>query len=198
MEDAERELQALAELLEELECRVHRPRAVPWSRLGGYSAAMPRDALLVMGDAIVEASRAWRSRRHEQLAYWPLVQQCRRDGARWLPSPVARQLRRRPGRRGAPSALDDWVIGDAAHPAWDNPDRIAPAALAGTPMADRELVPAPHPEPRITPPLYMTSAWVSMNLLVVDRHHVPLRHPGPASRPPCAAAVSVRSRGPSG
>ncbi|MFD8984519.1 amidinotransferase [Streptomyces sp. NPDC059564] len=234
VEDAERELQALAELLEELGCRVHRPRQVQWSGLGGYSAAMPRDALLVMGDAIVEASMAWRSRRHELLAYWPLVRQCRRDGARWLPSAV--DLNVDPVGAGPPLALDGWVIGDA-RPAWDaadflrlgprtligqlshvtnrsgvedlrerlggdvqvhlvrpddphamhidatlcplreglvlyNPDRIDPAALAGTPMADWELVPAPHPDPRTTPPLYMTSAWLSMNLLVVDGQHV--------------------------
>ncbi|MEV6946760.1 amidinotransferase [Streptomyces sp. NPDC051172] len=233
VEAAEQELQTLAELLEGMGCVVHRPHRVPWSELGGYCAAMPRDALLVMGDRVVEAPMAWRSRRRELLAYRPLLQQLRRSGARWLRSEV--DLRVDP-LDGGPSSLGRWAIGDA-RPAWDaadflrlgpdtvvgqlshvtnrsgvahlrarlgagvsvyllpvrdphamhidatlcplreglalyNPERIDPALLADGPLGGWELVPAPFPDARDDPPLYMTSPWVSMNLLVVDHQHV--------------------------
>ncbi|WP_370416561.1 amidinotransferase [Streptomyces fradiae] len=231
--EADRELQGLAELLERMGCLVRRPRRVPWAGLAGYCAAMPRDALLVMGDRVIEAPMAWRSRRHELLAYWPLVQEWRRTGARWMPSGV--DLDVNPVREG-PVIEDSWVIGEA-RPAWDaadflrlgprtvvgqlshvtnrsgvehlrqrlgpdvavhllrprdrhamhidatlcplserlalyNPERIDPGDLARTPLADWELVPAPWPDPTPGPPLYMTSAWLNMNLLVVDDRHV--------------------------
>ncbi|MEV7729158.1 amidinotransferase [Streptomyces sp. NPDC087917] len=230
---AERELQALAEVLETLGCVVHRPQRVPWAGLGGYCAAMPRDCLLVMGNRVLEAPMAWRSRRQELLAYWPLLRQLRPSGARWLPSAV--DLALDPHTSG-PSHSGPWVIGEG-RPAWDaadflrlgprtvlgqlshvtnrsgvahlrtqlgpginvhliqpddphamhidatlcplreglalyNPDRLDPTHLAGSPMDGWELVPAPSPEPRDHPPLYMTSPWVSMNLLVVDNQHV--------------------------
>ncbi|MFF3860029.1 amidinotransferase [Streptomyces sp. NPDC002209] len=233
VEAAEQELQALAETLESLGSVVHRPRRVPWSGLGGYCAAMPRDLLLVMGNRVVEAPMAWRSRRHELLAYWPLLQQFRQSGAHWLPSAV--DLSVDPLTSG-PSRSGQWVIGEG-RPAWDaadflrlgprtlvgqlshvtnrsgiahlrtqlgpdtrvhlvqphdphamhldatlcplreglalyNPERLDPAQLAGSPMEGWELVPAPLPEPCDSPPLYMTSPWVSMNLLVVDHQHV--------------------------
>ncbi|MCP3757014.1 amidinotransferase [Streptomyces sp. TBY4] len=234
-EAAEQELQTLAELLESMGCRVHRPQRVPWEGLGGYCATMPRDSLLVMGDRVIEAPMAWRSRQHELLAYWPLIQKWRQAGARWLPADVDLGMDlldagpREPGPR--------WVIGEG-RPAWDaadflrlgprtvvgqlshvtnrsgvdhlrarlgpdirvhllqpddphamhidatlcplreglalyNPDRIAPEAMRGTPLDGWELVPAPRPEPNAgPPPRYMTSAWVSINLLVVDDRHV--------------------------
>ncbi|MFZ3495824.1 amidinotransferase [Streptomyces sp. 5.8] len=233
VEAAERELQGLAELLEGVGCVVHRPRRVPWAGLDGYCAAMPRDVLLVMGNRVIEAPMAWRTRRHELLAYWPLLQRLRQSGGHWLPSAV--DLCVDPLASG-PSYSGRRVIGEG-RPAWDaadflrlgpgtivgqlshvtnrsgvdhlrhqlgsgtrvhllqpddphamhidatlcplgeglalyNPERIDPVHLVGTPLEGWELLPAPTPEPRHSPPLYMTSPWVTMNLLVIGHEYV--------------------------
>lgn len=49
-----------------------------------------------------------------------------------------------------------------------NPERIDAEYLAKNGFADWELVPTPRPTAREYPPLYMTSGWVNMNLLVID------------------------------
>ncbi|WKX69321.1 amidinotransferase [Streptomyces sp. XD-27] len=53
-----------------------------------------------------------------------------------------------------------------------NPERIAPHQLRRSPLRDWHLVAAPPPTPRSWPPLFMTSAWVHMNLLVVGPDQV--------------------------
>lgn len=58
-----------------------------WRSSGGLYAAMPRDLLMVVGDAIVEAPMSWRCRYHEIDAFRPLVKSWFRQGARWLPAP---------------------------------------------------------------------------------------------------------------
>lgn len=67
----------------------HRRRfATPgWTCDGGLYAAMPRDLLMVVGDAIIEAPMSWRCRYHEVDAYRPLIKSYFRRGARWLPGP---------------------------------------------------------------------------------------------------------------
>ena len=51
-----------------------------------------------------------------------------------------------------------------------NPERVTESALRRLPLfADWELIPYPHqPKPRSEPPLYMTSAWLVMNVLSLD------------------------------
>jgi glycine amidinotransferase len=48
---------------------------------------MPRDLLIVVGDAIVEAPMSWRCRANEVDAFRPLIKDYFRRGARWLPAP---------------------------------------------------------------------------------------------------------------
>ena len=50
-------------------------------------AAMPRDALLVVGTDIIECPMAWRSRYFETLAYRPLLKEYFRGGAKWSSGP---------------------------------------------------------------------------------------------------------------
>lgn len=50
-------------------------------------AAMPRDILTVVGDEIIEAPMAWRSRFFEYRAYRPLIKSYFRQGARWTTAP---------------------------------------------------------------------------------------------------------------
>ena len=48
---------------------------------------MPRDILLVVGDEIIEAPMAWRSRFFEYRAYRPLMKEYSRKGAKWTTAP---------------------------------------------------------------------------------------------------------------
>lgn len=48
---------------------------------------MPRDILLVVGNEIIEAPMAWRSRFFEYRAYRPLIKDYFRRGAKWTTAP---------------------------------------------------------------------------------------------------------------
>ena len=53
----------------------------------GLYAAMPRDILMVVGEEIIEAPMAWRSRFFEYRAYRPLLKEYFRLGAKWTTAP---------------------------------------------------------------------------------------------------------------
>jgi selenocysteine lyase/cysteine desulfurase len=83
-------------ILEAEGVRVRRPEPIDfakplttphWDNLGGLYAAMPRDVLHVVGDEIIEAPMAWRSRYHEPLAFRALIKEYFRRGARWTAAP---------------------------------------------------------------------------------------------------------------
>ncbi|MEU4559446.1 amidinotransferase [Actinoplanes sp. NPDC023936] len=90
------ELEGFANTLTGLGVRVVRPDAVDhrrpfatpnWRSPGGLYSAMPRDLLLVVGDTIIEAPMAWRSRYFEIDAYRGLLTDYFRRGARWISAP---------------------------------------------------------------------------------------------------------------
>lgn len=58
-----------------------------WSTPNGWSAANPRDLLIVFGDLILEVASARRFRQHELDAYRPLLWEYSRGGARWVSAP---------------------------------------------------------------------------------------------------------------
>jgi len=96
---AERELDALAHLLEKEGVVVRRPDRHPhhaafstpeWSSASGLYAAMPRDVALVVGDMIIEAPMAWRCRHFEIHAYRSLILDYFERGARWIAAPKPR------------------------------------------------------------------------------------------------------------
>ncbi|RYP75280.1 hypothetical protein DL771_002500 [Monosporascus sp. 5C6A] len=67
---AQEELDNLADFLRKEGIHVYRPNKVNWVKAQGYTGAMPRDGLLSVGSALIEAPFAWRCRRHEiTLAY---------------------------------------------------------------------------------------------------------------------------------
>ena len=93
---AARELDALARVLETEGVTVRRPDAVDWrtpfstphfASAAGLYAAMPRDCLLVVGDEIIEAPMAWRSRYFETHAFRALIKEYFAAGARWTAAP---------------------------------------------------------------------------------------------------------------
>lgn len=92
---ASAELDEFVRVLEGEGVTVRRPEPIPqrqpyrtlhWESTGMY-AAMPRDALLVIGDEIIECPMAWRSRYYESLAYRPLLKSYFTAGARWTAAP---------------------------------------------------------------------------------------------------------------
>ena len=61
--------------------------ATPDFSSSGLYAAMPRDFLIVIGDELIEAPMAWRSRFFEYRAYRPLIKEYFSQGAKWTAAP---------------------------------------------------------------------------------------------------------------
>lgn len=93
---AKKDLEAFVHILESEGVIVRRPEilshnvpyATPhWKLSGGLYAAMPRDVILVIGDEIIEAPMAWRSRYFESFAYRKLIKDYFKKGAKWTTAP---------------------------------------------------------------------------------------------------------------
>lgn len=96
LDDAERQLDHFVALLQRLGITVRRPGPVDhavavttphWSASYGHACACPRDALLVIGNEIIEAPMAQRARWFEFRAYRGLIAHYFRQGARWTMAP---------------------------------------------------------------------------------------------------------------
>jgi glycine amidinotransferase len=96
IERAERQLDNFADLLDGLGITVRRPDPIdnsfevttPDFRCAvGHAQACPRDALLVVGDEVIEAPMSHRSRHLEYRAYRRLLTEYFRRGARWTAAP---------------------------------------------------------------------------------------------------------------
>ena len=92
----QKELDEFVHILTAEGVRVRRPDPVPhatpfstpdWTSAGGNAQANPRDVLLVLGDEILEAPMAWRSRYFEFRAYRRLIKEYFAAGARWSAAP---------------------------------------------------------------------------------------------------------------
>lgn len=65
-----------------------RPISTPeWTSAGGNCHANPRDVLIIIGNEIIEAPMAWRSRYFEFFAYRSLVKDYWKKGAKWTAAP---------------------------------------------------------------------------------------------------------------
>jgi glycine amidinotransferase len=95
IEKATVELDGLVKVLEDMGVNVHRPTLLdhsatattPWWSSQGLYAAMPRDVLMVIGDTIIEAPMAWRSRYFEVYAYRDILHKLFNEGGKWLAAP---------------------------------------------------------------------------------------------------------------
>ena len=77
---ASRELDHFVSVLEKEGIRVYRPDDVDWHAVGGYTGAMPRDGLFVIGNTLIEACFAWNCRRSEiDLAFSRLLHELGAD-----------------------------------------------------------------------------------------------------------------------
>lgn len=101
IERAGKELEQFVRVLEAEGVRVRRPdpfdfskkySTPDWESPAGLYAAMPRDGFLVIGDEIIEAPMAWRSRYFEPLAFRTLFREYFDRGARWISAPKPRLL----------------------------------------------------------------------------------------------------------
>ena len=118
---ADRELDNLAALLEGRGIQVFRPQQVNWHKVGGYTAAMPRDGLITVGNHLIEAPFAWRCRRNEiDLAYGRVLADLEKD--------ASVRVFRAPKRSEKDTLCDSsdvvghpWVINDT-RPAFDAAD----------------------------------------------------------------------------
>jgi glycine amidinotransferase len=240
---ARRELKEFVHILQAEGVTVRRPEPIPqrtpyatldWTSTGMY-AAMPRDALLVVGDEIIECPMAWRSRYYESLAYRPLLKEYSRAGAKWTAAPkpeltdeqfdqdwvdpgdsgeqrlvvtefeptfdaadftrcgrdiIAQKsnvtnefgiewLRRQLGDEyrihvlelndSHPMHIDASIVPMAPGKLLIHPDRVpkTPSLFKGWDVmrAPRPVIPDGHP-------LYMTSKWLNMNILMLDEERV--------------------------
>ncbi len=244
IEAARRDLEEFAHILEAEGVIVRRPEAIDhcapfatprWRSGGGMYAAMPRDVFLVMGDEIIEAPMAWRSRYFETDAYRPLLKEYFQKGGRWTAAPkpqLADELFRSDYREPGPDEEFEYVITEF-EPTFDAADCIRcgrdifvqqshvtnqfgiqwlkrhlgddyrvhvlevndrhPMHIdasfmplcPGKLLVNKERVPTipsmfkswdvlHAPEPCISPehPLYMTSRWINMNVLMLDHQRV--------------------------
>lgn len=98
IEETEEDLAVLVATLERLGVVVRRPevaasevkfRSPDWESDGQYNYC-PRDALLALGDTIIETPMVFRARFFETIAYKPLLLEYLLSGARWLSAPKPR------------------------------------------------------------------------------------------------------------
>ena len=89
------EVDEFCRVLEHEGVTVRRPEIVDFSKeyatpdfaAVGTDALYPRDALMVVGEEIIEAPMAWRSRFFEYRAYRPLLKEYFHRGAKWTTAP---------------------------------------------------------------------------------------------------------------
>ena len=95
LKKAAEEIEELCNVLRHEGVIVCRPEALDHGKIyttpdfssSGLYAAMPRDFLMVIGDELIEAPMAWRSRFFEYRAYRPLIKEYFNRGAKWTTAP---------------------------------------------------------------------------------------------------------------
>ncbi|KAG0643987.1 hypothetical protein HOY80DRAFT_1013798 [Tuber brumale] len=165
-----------------------RARDVDWNKVGGYTGSMARDSLMVVGNHVIEAPYSWSCRRQEiELAFGHILADLEKD-------PKVRVFRAE-FPEGRDTIFDDDAVGSESpftinnsRPALDTADFIRvgktlvgqlshvtnPAGVdylrerlpEGYVFKGWEILPFPiMPKHRTEPPLFMTSAWLIMNVL---------------------------------
>ena len=100
IDEANEDLEALADALRNFGTRVYRPKDLDhahtvktheWETDGMYNYC-PRDVLTVIDDLVIEAPMCYRSRQMESNAYWKIKQDALEDDVRWIAAPRPRLL----------------------------------------------------------------------------------------------------------
>ena len=95
MDKAQAEVEIFCEVLRQEGVTVRQPDVIdhgkeystPDFTSTGMYASMPRDILMVVGEEIIEAPMAWRSRFFEYRAYRSILKEYFRQGAKWTTAP---------------------------------------------------------------------------------------------------------------
>ena len=126
IKNAEAELDHLASLLEKEGIHVYRPpQDIDWCGVSGYTGAMPRDGLMVIGNTVIEACFAWPSRNREiSLAFGSILKELSQDSrvriVRRPSTAWARTLIEKVEQHGE-DPNSTWVINNS-RPAFDTAD----------------------------------------------------------------------------
>ena len=123
---AGKQLDNLAAVLEDEGVRIYRPDLVDWLEVGGYTGAMPRDALLVVGNTIIESCFAWQQSRSQEvaLAYDSILRALDTCGVRIVrapPTPFPDTLYDLHGDSEGAVSPPSWAINNS-RPAFDAAD----------------------------------------------------------------------------
>jgi len=104
LQEAEVELDQFSAILQREGIEVHRADVVDWLSHGGYTGAMPRDGLLVVGNHVIESIFSWPCRRNEvDLAYGGILSQLEQD--------TSVKVIKAPKPTGRETLLDDNPLG---------------------------------------------------------------------------------------
>lgn len=132
IDEAIEELDNFSNILKKRGIIVRRPESIEkqcsfatpaWKQPGGLYSAMPRDSLLVVGNTIIEAPMAWRSRYFETDAFREILKEYFKHGANWISAPKpqlldtsfnARYDRKDPYRENQFATTEFEVLFDAA------------------------------------------------------------------------------------
>lgn len=124
LDRADQELRQFVAILRDHGVRVYRPKAVDWAKEGGYTAAMPRDGLLTVGNTIIEACFAWECRHREvDLAFQSILDELAKDSAvKVVRAPkVAHPEALYEGVGNREDGVHEWAINNS-RPAFDAAD----------------------------------------------------------------------------
>ena len=100
IDEANEDIDGLADVLTKTGVRVHRPSIVDWSqefstydwRSRGWQSWSPRDLILNLGDMLIEVPSPVRSRYFETMIYRDILYEAFEDGALWFAAPKPRLL----------------------------------------------------------------------------------------------------------
>lgn len=124
LQQADKELTQFVSILLENGVQVRRPESVDWSKVCGYTASMPRDGLLTVGNTIIEACFAWECRQQEiGLAYTKILDELEKDSCvKVIRAPtVARPESIYEGVGSRNGGAHEWAINNS-RPAFDAAD----------------------------------------------------------------------------
>nr|XP_039260256.1 glycine amidinotransferase, mitochondrial-like isoform X2 [Styela clava] len=205
LELAVKEVEEFCNILRHEGVTVRRPDIVDWAKeyetpdfkAKGLYSAMPRDILIVIGEEIIEAPMAWRSRFFEYRAYRSIVKDYFRRGAKWTTAPKPEMkddlydcvtnymgiewMRRHlePEYKVHEISFQDPnpmhidatfnIIGPGL--VLSNPDRPC-NQIEMFKKAGWKIVTAAKPVIPDSHPLWMSSKWLSMNVLMLDEKRV--------------------------
>lgn len=115
LEETKQDLDQLADFLKKGNIEVHRPHVHNYSSVQmpafdiklPIAPVVPRDALMVMGNTIIQTYTSYTDRYFDSISYYPIFEKMFREGYRWVsqPLPMLQNL----------NTEDDWFVSDRTY-----------------------------------------------------------------------------------